>query len=267
MNEAVRRSIRPAKTGEMIAAYLRGRIVRGELPEGDSLPSELELMQQFDVSRPTLREAFRILEAESLIQTRRGARGARILAPDVEVAARGLGALLQTSGTTLADVYQVIAVLEPVAAGMLATRRTAADLDELTTCVDQLQELLARSRFPDGAEACSAATERFRDVMLARAGNRALEIQSRVLRAVLAAHMSKVVHRSAAEPDVARRYRWVVRCYRELVGHLAARDAEAAQACWRSYLSQTTRTLLAGEPTSATLADELSPSPVLDLFA
>jgi len=59
----------------MIASYLRSRIVRGELAEGDSLPSEVELMHQFDVSRPTLREAFRILETESLIVIRRGSRG------------------------------------------------------------------------------------------------------------------------------------------------------------------------------------------------
>ena len=80
-------NIRPLKTGEMIASYLRGKIVRGELAEGDCLPSEIELMRQFDVSRPTLREAFRILETESLIELRRGARGARIIAPSVEVAA------------------------------------------------------------------------------------------------------------------------------------------------------------------------------------
>src|SRR3954468_8844232 len=107
----VGRSMRAAKTGEMIAAYLRGRIVRGELAEGDNLPSEVELMAQFAVSRPTLREAFRILETEQLIVLRRGSRGARILAPDVAVAARYVGLLLQVSGTTLADVYAARSVL------------------------------------------------------------------------------------------------------------------------------------------------------------
>jgi len=85
-------NIRPLKTGEMIASYLRGKIVRGELAEGDCLPSEVELMRQFDVSRPTLREAFRILEAESLIGVRRGSRGgAQVLEPDPAVAARHVG--------------------------------------------------------------------------------------------------------------------------------------------------------------------------------
>jgi len=51
--------------------------VLGELREGDTLPPETTLMGQFGVSRPTLREAFRILETESLISVRRGAREVR----------------------------------------------------------------------------------------------------------------------------------------------------------------------------------------------
>ena len=68
--------VRAPKTAELIAGHIRRQIVRGELREGDTLPSELNLMEQFGVSRPTLREAFRILEAESLISVRRGLRQA-----------------------------------------------------------------------------------------------------------------------------------------------------------------------------------------------
>src|SRR5580704_2051753 len=67
--------IRVPKTAELVAAELRRKIVRGELAEGDALPSEAALMADFAVSRPTLREAFRVLESESLISIRRGARG------------------------------------------------------------------------------------------------------------------------------------------------------------------------------------------------
>ena len=81
--------VRAPKTAELIAGRLRRQIVRGELKEGDTLPPELALMGQFGVSRPTLREAFRILETESLICVRRGARGgAQVTAPELSVAAR-----------------------------------------------------------------------------------------------------------------------------------------------------------------------------------
>jgi len=102
----------------MIAAQIRAQIVRGELNEGDSLPGEVELMEQFDVSRPTLREAFRILETERLIAIKRGARGGRVLAPSVGVAARYFGFLLQAAGTTIGDLYQARSIIEPAAAGL-----------------------------------------------------------------------------------------------------------------------------------------------------
>ena len=85
--------VRVPKMAELVAAQLRRKIVRGELAEGEALPSESALMAEFAVSRPTLREAFRVLESESLISVRRGARGgARVQVPEGTVAARYAGA-------------------------------------------------------------------------------------------------------------------------------------------------------------------------------
>jgi len=97
--------VRAPKTAELIASLYRRQIVRGELRPGDTLPSEQHLMTQFGVSRPTLREAFRILEAEDLISVKRGSRGgARVTQPSLAVAARYVGLLLQVQDTTIADV-------------------------------------------------------------------------------------------------------------------------------------------------------------------
>src|SRR5690606_34627699 len=77
------RRITIPKMAETVAAQLRKMIVRGELKEGDRLMSEAELMAQFGISRPTLREAIRILESESLLTITRGSReGARVNKPD-----------------------------------------------------------------------------------------------------------------------------------------------------------------------------------------
>jgi len=54
-----KRQIRPQRAAELVAADIRGRILSGELDEG--LPTEMVLLDEFSVSRPTLREALRIL--------------------------------------------------------------------------------------------------------------------------------------------------------------------------------------------------------------
>src|ERR1700735_999220 len=131
-------TVRVPKAGEMVASHLRRQIVLGELKEDDQLPSESVLMEEFGVSRPTLREAFRILEAEGAITVRRGVRGgARVQVPDVKVAARQAGLVLQYRGALLPDVYEVRAILEPAAARMAATRRTSADLTRLEEALER----------------------------------------------------------------------------------------------------------------------------------
>ena len=112
---------------DLLATHLRARILRGEFKPGDTLPPETDLMADLQVSRPTLREALRILETESLISVHRGARGgARVLKPDLSVAARYVGLVLQVENTTIVDVYQTRLVLEPACARLLAE---AADPD------------------------------------------------------------------------------------------------------------------------------------------
>src|SRR5215203_4458789 len=124
--------LRAPKTAELIASHLRRRIVKCELQPGQTLPAEVYLMEQFAVSRPTLREAFRILEAESLIGVRRGSRGgAQVLTPDPRVAARHVGLLLQLQGTTVQDVYEARIVTEPVCAAMFAARSKPEDVADL----------------------------------------------------------------------------------------------------------------------------------------
>ncbi|SFM17216.1 FadR/GntR family transcriptional regulator [Shimia aestuarii] len=58
-----------------IAKAIRDAIISGDLIVDERLPSEAELADQFDVSRPTVREALKRLAAQNLIRTQRGATG------------------------------------------------------------------------------------------------------------------------------------------------------------------------------------------------
>jgi GntR family transcriptional repressor for pyruvate dehydrogenase complex len=251
-------ALRAPKTAELIASYIRGQVVRGELKTGDSLPPETALMEMFGVSRPTLREAFRILEAESLISVRRGARGgARVVSPDIAVAARYVGLLLQMSGTTIADVYEARTVIEPAAAGLLAVRRSRQDLDDLNACVEHLVGLVESDMQFRDADAWSQAIMRFHDLVLERSGNRTLAVQAGVLREVVAMHLSTVVMRTFDHPDTQDQFRRLVRSYRKLVLLIDARDADGAERHWRTHLEVMGRRLL---------RDDTGAKAVVDLF-
>ena len=63
------------KASDVLAAHLRETILRGDLVEGSPLPTERELGERSGLSRPSVREALRILESEGLIQTRPGRGG------------------------------------------------------------------------------------------------------------------------------------------------------------------------------------------------
>ena len=130
--------VQSPKLTEIVAGMLRHKIVTGELAQGDFLPPEPELMVQLGVSRPTLREALRVLESESLIKPRRGSRtGAQVQAPSIDLVSRYMGFVLQYEGVTLEDVQQARRTLEPPIAGMLAARRDPH-------AIVQLRELLER---------------------------------------------------------------------------------------------------------------------------
>lgn len=123
--------VRVPKTAEVVAQAIRSQIVRGEIHEGEALPSETDLMANFGVSRPSLREAFRILESEQLIEVRRGSRGGAVaVRPNVSVAARYLALLMQFDGVMLSDVFQARALIEPLALRLLAKQEDRTELTQ-----------------------------------------------------------------------------------------------------------------------------------------
>src|SRR3954465_11681703 len=130
--EPVPARLRVPKMAELVAGELRRQIVSRDPAGGDALASEADLMTRFGISRPTLREAFRVLESEGLIGVRRGAHGgARVRTPSDDAAARYAGLVLEYRGATLSDVYAPRNIVEPPCAAMLARRPTRAQLDEL----------------------------------------------------------------------------------------------------------------------------------------
>jgi GntR family transcriptional regulator, transcriptional repressor for pyruvate dehydrogenase complex len=258
-NGKIGQPVRAPKTSELIAAQLRRQIVRGAVRPGEKLPPETQLMEHFGVSRPTIREAFRILETERLIVVRPGSRGgALVVAPDPSVAARYVGLLLQLQGATIDDVYEARKVAEPYCAGMLAGCRTEQDIADLAAVIAETEAAIEAKdgRAPDPAE-WSRLSQRFHELTMERSGNKTLALQGAVLRDIVAMHTELRVSRNFDAAESPERFRRAVRSYKKLVALIEAGDADGARRLWRSHMDSAAVFLL---------KDELRDTPVVELF-
>lgn len=223
--------VRLPKAAELVAAGLRRQIIRGEVAEGVMLPPESDLMARFGVSRPTLREAFRVLESEGLITMRRGARGgARVQLPVREVAARYAAFTLEYRGVTIRDVYDARTALEIPSVGKLALDRTDADLAVLDAALSA-QEAAAQ----DPRELTRLHGD-FHPLLVRLAGNQTLTLLNEMLHEIVEVANTSLKPGSAA--DLARARVSTSKAHRRLVEHIAARDQRRAEDLWRRHLRE-----------------------------
>ena len=233
------------KASALIAADLRRRIVSGELAPGRMLPSETILMAEFGVSRPTLREAFRILEAESIITVVRGPRGgARVLEPDGSMAARYTGTLLQYQGTPLSDVYRARTELEVSAVGMIAGARAKA------AGARAAKRLSVRAtRIIDDEAAFADYSLRFHVGVVENGGSTTLAVLGRMLFDILDTHNAQFI---ASHPPGFERAanKKAQSAYRKLVKLLQNGEGAAAQRHWRRHLEAVEKFMVGQSDTS-----------------
>lgn len=234
-------AVRSPKTAELVAGTLRRMIVGGQLADGDYLPHEKELMEHFHVSRPTLREAVRVLESDRLVEVRRGSRtGARVRVPGPEIVARPACLLLELSGTTLADVMTARTAIEPAAAKLLADEGTSPAHQELAHIV---------STIPDAWEAGHLATAS------AELHRRVVELSGNATLGLLAGMMHEISERhnrsAIQEKNVPKtQYEKMMKSYRRLVDLVTARDGGGAEIHWRRHMENSASALLKGHETT-----------------
>ena len=133
-----------ARASSSIADQIRQAIVTGKLDQGERLPPERELAEQFGVSRVTVRDALRALEATGLIEVRVGARGgAFVTVPSGSIVGQTMSDMMMMSAVSPEDIVEARLVVELGTVTLACARATDEDIAGLNELAERSDAALA----------------------------------------------------------------------------------------------------------------------------
>lgn len=239
-----RSALHVPKAPEIIADRIRKQIVGGSLKVGELLPAESKLMEEYGVSRPTIREAYRILEAERLISVARGARGGALIhAPDPQLISAYTLLVLQAERTTVVEVFNTRRFIEPPLAREIALNGPADAAARLQAQLDLERKSV------DDILAFNSALTCFHQTIVELSGNRPLILMMAAVTSVIEKHQAMTMQltrrrqpheKVLAEVDVA------FRSQKKLIDLIAKRDGNAAEAHWTRHMDIAHRLFVSG---------------------
>ena len=198
-------------------------IIANEARPGDRLPHEAELAEQFRVSRPTIREAIRVLEYSGLVEVRRGRNGGLFVgAGGIPQVVSALRAFLLFDRSSLRDLFHSREVLEVELARLAASRATAADCEAMLKTIHQM-------RASSAAEAVVSANTAFHLAVADAAGNTVLRAMMQAMTQLL---NELVRHAPDDHATIALKLQGHIAIYDAVVN----RDPEAAAAAMRDHI-------------------------------
>jgi len=221
-SEELFRSVRTGRISEQIAEQLQQAIFSGRLKPGDRLPPEREMVERFQASRATVREAVRGLEQAGLIAVRPGAGGGAYVAePNFDLVANALRTMLLANRFDLAELYQARLLLEPGIAAIAAQLADADDLSLLRAALGEGRERLIR-------QADTAPASYNFHFLLAKAAKSNLLL-------MLVSSLLDLVHRADLEGSTPPRPE-VVRAHENIVRAIERHDGAAARKATEEHL-------------------------------
>jgi len=192
---------RVRKAYEQVADQLRELIMTGELAPGQRLPSESAMAGDFGVSRATIREALRVLAAQSLIRTSKGAAGGSFVTlPTVDYISSFVHAnvnlLTETQRVTLEELLEAREVVEIPAARLAALRRTQDDVERLRATVpDEAQRLGTTEEFAYNTEFHTCLLDASRNTLLTVSAQPIFSVlQTNLARSSLRREFHRAIH-------------------------------------------------------------------------
>jgi len=232
---------------QKVAEELARLISSGEYPRGSRLPAERKLAERFNVSRPTIREAFIALEINNFVEVRGGS--------GVYVCNEGPNEL-SSSGLDAGpfDILEARIKLEGELAELAATKITDEELEELELAIERMEE-----ENKEGKPLHEKADEEFHILIAKATKNEVMVALCEMLwrlrnQSPVSAKILEKVRQAGSKPRIDE--------HRRILDALHARDPEGAKLAMRNHLSRVVTQLL--DATEATAIEEALRSIELD---
>ena len=213
-----------------IARQIQSAIISGKLKPGDKLPSERELISMFGRSRPTIREAFRVLEESGMVSIVSGV-GAIVCEPNLKQLIEPLDVILQMRKVTSSELIEMRIMVELSNIKWACERRTDKDLRSLEEILER--ELL----YIDDWNMFYNVDRDFHETIAVAAKNRLSEVLLIVLREAMLTVVKKGFER-LDEQGKRREQTELLEGHRKLYKAIKNHDVHTASECMQGHLNQ-----------------------------
>jgi GntR family transcriptional repressor for pyruvate dehydrogenase complex len=220
--------VTPTRVSTDIVKQITGAIRDGRLAVGDRLPSERQLTERFKVSRVTVRDALRTLEALGLIQIRLGARGGAIVtSPVPESVGERFTDMVLLSDMKPEEVTEARQILELGGVELACLRATAEDIEALNELCEMAEQALAEDRY----QVDLSAAFHVRLALATHNGAIAMIIESLHGPMLMAMRRAQEIDSQFGDPGIKE--------HREIVQAISDRDPERARRTMEAHLART----------------------------
>ena len=243
MNGSHRSRVPQLRIAESVAAELRSRILATDADGDFRLPTQDQLVAEFQVSYPSVREAIRILETEGLVTVRRGnVGGAEVHRPNESTAGYALGLALQGARVSLRDLAEGILILEPMSSAACAKRADRME-DVVPTLADNIEKCV--SVIDDGVAFTHTARE-FHEIIVASTPNSTIRYVVRSLVVLWSAQEESWAESMTRRGDYfsEQAAKEVVRIHRRILKEITTGRPAEAERISRAHLAATQEAFL-----------------------
>ena len=222
--------IKKTRIYEKIVIEIMELINQGRLKSGDQLPTERELSETFKVSRTSVREAFRILESQGLLESRPG-QGTYIAHNTIDSLVQPLAAFILQEKDQQLDLFEVRRILESQLAYLAAERATPENVTEM-------EEILIRqeAQIAEGGTGMDA-DDAFHHA-LAEATN------NKILLHIMDATMEFIAQSRESYLQGAQRAKKSLEHHKKILSAIKAGDSELASRAMLEHIGDIEETLI-----------------------